>query len=946
MPVVAGNLPYSGVPSVEPSTAPATPFQQIRATPDEFGAIGGEQLSRLGQQVGQASETLAGTATFLARVDADKASNDYQDYETKLLYGDPNVPGDLGFFGKKGEDAVKAMPQVRDALLKAREDFRKKLPNNVAALDFDTVTRRLQAVTLTNIGRHFVSESEQYGKETAIATQKNGLTAAAQAIAQGDDAGWEAGVGRAMKGVMDELTRTGQANNPEIVNQKLQEIRGQAVKIKAEEISNKNPLAAAEFIRNNIDAMNGDEGNQLLAKYRGRAQALQADVDNGFAAPPKSMGKTDKYDGAQFNGNSSGDILGKYATGNAVIGGPSSVEGVHPEFARRIDTMAQAMPPGIQQKFNIISGFRSSERQAQVNPSVKNSHHTQGMAVDTTNDPDVINWINQNGPRFGVAYTLNYMPNEQNHLEPIEEGQRVPVEEAASWAQFNRGGKLAEAPDKVDNWEVKHNNFGGIRKAGVTAGPNAGGFESFATPQDGVSAIVQKLHRWSTEGVATEMNPTGGPLQSLRQIITVWAPPNENDTTDLIARASKLTGFAPDDRLDLNQPSTMAKVTEAIIRNEHGGKLPVSPTIIANAAGQTTGFSLANDNAQITNPALVRLASNDPDQLIPQPARPLPKIDRALPPLDQGEVPDAQLPGMSEQLERLMKTIPPDETERWNAAVKRARQVLNAQYSDSQRAFRLHQEEVKATSEATKSQYQERFSKESVPEAQILTDKRLTPEAQQNLVHFQRSLNKQDPDQVTDKANTMELFKRITAPYGDPTKITTDQPIWDAGINKQISRQSMDWLQSHLKNQQVAAGTNTTQLKNKFIELNKHVVEGDEKLSIMDSERGIRMFNFVTTLDKMVEDQQKAGKDPVELFTPKDPKDPFSSPAGQLLNMPQFQPPYRRQMAPATPPGADDLNSVEGIKAAIRNGHITYQQGLQQINKITGAPIAPSPPVR
>ena len=114
--------------------------------------------------------------------------------------------------------------------------------------------------------------------------------------------------------------------------------------------------------------------------------------------------------------------LGDIAVGNAIPGGLSSVEGVNPEFARRILRMYQDMPPNIQAKFNILSGFRSPARQAQVNPAVKDSQHSHGYAVDTTKDPEVVAWVNATGGKYGVNYPLTGMRHEENHLEMVVPG--------------------------------------------------------------------------------------------------------------------------------------------------------------------------------------------------------------------------------------------------------------------------------------------------------------------------------------------------------------------------------------------------------------------------------------------------------------------------------------------------------------------------------------------
>src|SRR5678815_2991094 len=99
MPVIsAANIPYTGVPTVEPGFAPGNNYQNIRATPDSFGAFQGRQLSHLGDVLDKSADTLASDAILVQeqqnRVKADDFTNKYQDLETRLLYGDPDKPGD------------------------------------------------------------------------------------------------------------------------------------------------------------------------------------------------------------------------------------------------------------------------------------------------------------------------------------------------------------------------------------------------------------------------------------------------------------------------------------------------------------------------------------------------------------------------------------------------------------------------------------------------------------------------------------------------------------------------------------------------------------------------------------------------------------------------------------------------------------------------------------
>ena len=100
------------------------------------------------------------------------------------------------------------------------------------------------------------------------------------------------------------------------------------------------------------------------------------------------------------------------------------------------------------------------------------------------------------------------------------------------------------------------NNPGNLRPVGSSTG-----FQQFATPEEGVSAIDGNLRAYQAKGVDT----LGG-------IISRWAPPNENDTLALIKNASRVTGFAPNQKLDVTgNPQHLQAVRAAIIKQEGSG---------------------------------------------------------------------------------------------------------------------------------------------------------------------------------------------------------------------------------------------------------------------------------------------------------------------------------------------------------------------------------------
>lgn len=312
--------------------------------------------------------------------------------------------------------------------------------------------------------------------------------------------------------------------------------------------------------------------------------------------------------------------------------------------------------------------------------------------------------------------------------------------------------------------------------------------------------------------------------------------------------------------------------------------------------------------AIIPVPAPIPSASGGVDTVKPSPSiRPLPKLDFGLPNYESDELPDNMVPGMAQGLENIMNNVPKDEVLLREMAVKELRKKLNQDYQAQQRQLRLHNEQVKTTSDLTQQEYMNRFAKEYVDRAKIETDDRLTADAKRTLVHYQMSIDKDDPQPQVDKANWAEYLQRITAPYGTPGKILDQNEIiaGATGADKKFGRASLENLLKHFHDQRDASTNAVIPKQNQFINAYKPFVEGPENYAAMDESREARFFNFVNALSGpqgLVEQYRKDNKDPMSVFTLTDPKDQFSSPAGKLAK--QFEAPYRAMFAPAPPAGA------------------------------------------
>lgn len=84
-------------------------------------------------------------------------------------------------------------------------------------------------------------------------------------------------------------------------------------------------------------------------------------------------------------------------------------------------------------------------------------------------------------------------------------------------------------------------------------------FETFISPEMGIRAMAKDLLTGAKRGEDT-----------VREIISAWAPPKENNTAAYISAICKSTGFSPDTLLDIDNFDVMWQLVQAIIRHENG----------------------------------------------------------------------------------------------------------------------------------------------------------------------------------------------------------------------------------------------------------------------------------------------------------------------------------------------------------------------------------------
>ena len=163
------------------------------------------------------------------------------------------------------------------------------------------------------------------------------------------------------------------------------------------------------------------------------------------------------------------------------------------------------------------------------------------------------------------------------------------------------------------------NNFGNIRSP-------AGGFASYATPQDGVAAIVSNLTAYQDQhGINT-----------LNGITARWAPAGDgaNNPAAYANTISQLTGIDPNSQLNLHDPATLAKIIPAIAQVEHGRPIGVGGDVLS--AGINAGLSGRPGGSAAPGPAPSSGTFIGATSAQPVSGGPMPSYDQTGRPIGQG----------------------------------------------------------------------------------------------------------------------------------------------------------------------------------------------------------------------------------------------------------------------------------------------------------------------
>lgn len=869
--LTAANYPYTPYPTQVPSVQAPQTVQQQTATADAFGGAEGEALGRLGQTLERAGSSLAERVieqqNLFNVTAAQEAANNFNAGVNNLLYGNPDKPGDVGFIGAQGRTAMDMWPTVRDNLRTLREEQRKVLQNNPQRLRFDNETTDTVNRKLAEAGRHYGNEMNQWNIATAKGTAKLATQDAGRAAAALDPVMFEKATVTGIKALQSSLERAGQT--PEQVQAAIGEFKRDSAVDWAESLAVKDPLRAQEFADKNKELL-GDKYPSVMASVRVRADERAAE---SLMNSTKNYGATGALGNPLTPGWEAANITTITAPGGATFRVNKQAASAFQGFVNELEGSGYKIRPEVSGGFNVRNRRGGSGL----------SEHAYGTSIDINSDVNLytkdgrkVTDLPPNVEQLAAKHGLVWGGNWKNPVDTMH----------FQWV----GPQGDQIPDPA---VVPGYNYGGIRKPGVVATAAAGGFETYHTPEAGVQAIVQNLRKYAAGGVKTAMNPTGAPLDTIRKIVSVWAPPSENTTAALIARAEKTTGFSADQTLNLSDPETMSKMTEAIIKNEQGGKLPVARATIDKVTGN------------------------------------IPQRD------------------LSAQLQAIEASDASREVK--NRAIEKAKHEANFAYSTE-----VHQRQAKkaaddAADDALETEYNKRIAAQdpSISAYGILGDIRWhNPNTAQRMVGFFEASTRPQPDPNTNSRNQAELFRRITLPDGELDKITSRDVLDQARINREINVDTYNELfRTFQKN---IPGSSTAEINARTGQIVRAVrpfIRPMHSLGALvednsDPTAGQREVAYTQYIMEKARNLIENGKSPSILFQKMigDKENPEYVGAPSVLEMFKPQESTVKFGAKDTPAQQraqpDDFSTKEGIRRALAAGRINRAQAIEAAKKL------------
>lgn len=424
------------VPEYEPNVSLRPAFRQnvdVQASPDAFGASIGRGMQGLAGGLANMGDAVAQVRALEDEAAVRNARNQYIAESDVLKYDPEN-----GFLQKEGKTAIEAALDYEKKVggLRRKVAASAKLSPTQQRI-FQRAVEPLEADSRRQGLMHRAGSLKSY----IVNDLKSSVeTFANQAMLNAND---PALVQKYLAAGQLEIRRQAELQGWGADTLKLREaeyVSGVHKNISLR-IAQDDPIAADAYMKSHSGQMTGadqfDLRKSLETEVKTEQSKREADAilgagrsvsDEGPASTTRTVGQAGPTRSRAF-------LIAK-SNKDA-----SHVDGLDESFADNLAAMMQDAPPDIREGLGIYSGYRSTERQAQLwadalkkygSPEAARkwvappgrSNHNHGQAVDLSYNgqslarapQNVVDWVHQNAGKYGLYFPLS---NENWHIEPL-----------------------------------------------------------------------------------------------------------------------------------------------------------------------------------------------------------------------------------------------------------------------------------------------------------------------------------------------------------------------------------------------------------------------------------------------------------------------------------------------------------------------------------------------
>lgn len=257
---------------------------------------------------------------------------------------------------------------------------------------------------------------------------------------------------------------------------------------------------------------------------------------------------------------------------------------------------------------------------------------------------------------------------------------------------------------------------------------------------------------------------------------------------------------------------------------------------------------------------------------------------------------------------------------------QQARAVERARRVDENYALQNQKLMKQEASDAREGQYLQKLHSDDPAERQavsaraIANDFTLSREARERMIGIVERETKPEVAAKVSNAAATDLISRMRAQPGDPRRIDTLDPVYQAYEQGKLTKSDLKFVREEFASLRTPDGQALGAQQEEFIKSVKPLIDkSNPLLGKIDQSGPQQVYNFTMDLRRKIDEYRRAGKDPRDLMDPSKP-DYMGGPAA----LAGYQKPLQQ--------------SLQDAAKALRGG-----SGLPPAESITGVTVEPAP---